>query len=72
MELSHPITLRAMRPGMIRTWAQLEGKSPTMSEDLYRRSVRPLRRERNALAAVYSVAHAMAWAFEAWRMFRST
>jgi hypothetical protein len=37
MQHWHPHIVRAERPGAVRQWADLEGKSPTMRDDLYQK-----------------------------------
>jgi hypothetical protein len=55
---------------VVRQWAELEGKSPAMSEDLLRN--REPRRGRKLLFAVLnSIAHVGDSLAELWRMFRS-
>ena len=37
MDCWHPITVRAEKPDAVQRWAQLEGKSPAMREELAQR-----------------------------------
>jgi hypothetical protein len=55
---------------VVRQWAELEGKSPTMVEELLR-SYSPRRGRRLLFAAVSFIAHVGASLAELWRMFRS-
>jgi hypothetical protein len=55
---------------VVRDWAALEGKSPTMSEDLLRGSA-PRRRFKPLLAALSFITHISASLIELWRMIRS-
>ncbi len=55
---------------VVRQWAALEAKSPTMSEDLLR-GQSPLRRSKLLLATVSFTAHVGASLAELWRMLRS-
>jgi hypothetical protein len=55
---------------VVRRWAAMEGKSPTMSEDLCR-GYSPHRVRRLLFAAVSFIAHVGASLAELWRMFRS-
>jgi hypothetical protein len=55
---------------VVRQWAALEGKSPTMSEDLLRNCA-PRRRFKLLLAALSFIAHVSASLVELWRMMRS-
>jgi hypothetical protein len=56
---------------VVRQWAALEGKSPTMSEELLR-GYSPRRGRRLLFAAVSFIAHVGASLAELWRMFRSS
>ncbi|HJQ80991.1 MAG TPA: hypothetical protein VJ828_13610 [Lacipirellulaceae bacterium] len=56
---------------VVRRWAALEGKSPTMSEDL-RHGYSPRRGRRLFFAAMSFIAHVGASLVELWRMFRSS
>jgi len=39
MDIPHPHYARIERPDAVRQWAALEGKSETMSDDLYRQHI---------------------------------
>ncbi|HEY3395033.1 MAG TPA: hypothetical protein VGK58_20180 [Lacipirellulaceae bacterium] len=56
---------------IVRQWASLEGKSPTMSEDLLQ-GYSPRRGPKLLFAAVSLVAHVGSSLAELWRMFRSS
>ena len=55
MDYWHPITVRAEEPDAAQRWAHLEGKSPTMREDLAQRYApqKPTRRRRLSIAGIY-------------------
>jgi hypothetical protein len=55
----------------LRKWAELEGKSAAMREDLYRSGKTPLQPPPHTLVSLGISARLVAWAIEAWRMFRS-
>jgi hypothetical protein len=55
----------------VRQWAALEGKSPSMSEDLLR-NYSPRRRSKLLTAAASFIVHVGASLVELWRMFRSS
>lgn len=59
-------TLRAPKSDPLRKWADMEGKSPTMSEDLYRRHVANRPPRRNALALLVMSGKLIAAAVHAW------
>jgi hypothetical protein len=54
MDCWHPINVRAERADVAQRWAQLEGKSPTMREELAQRYAarKPARRRRLSNAAI--------------------
>jgi hypothetical protein len=54
-----------------REWAELEGKSATTREDLYRSFIYPHKSKPKPLKLLSTSAHVVAFAVEAWRMFRS-
>ena len=60
-----------IRRDEVREWAALEGKSATMSEELYRCRVGPSLFRQGSLRMLSLCAHAGAWVLEAWRFFRS-
>jgi hypothetical protein len=55
MECWHPINVRAERPDAVQQWAELEGKSPTMCEELAQRYLQRklARRRRFSDATIY-------------------
>jgi hypothetical protein len=54
-----------------REWAALEGKSQTMSEDLYRGNESRTLLRRGPLRMLNYCAHVGVWIVEVWRFFRS-
>jgi hypothetical protein len=61
----------AERNDAIRKWAELEGKSPQMSDDLYRGYAEPAEEPQDRPPAVGLWARLAAWALEVWRTARS-
>jgi hypothetical protein len=55
----------------LRQWAALEGKSETMSNDLYRGHAAQDSAQRKPLGLLNACAHAGIWVVELWRYFRS-
>jgi hypothetical protein len=55
----------------VRRWAALEGKSATMSDDLYRGRLARARCRRKALGILGFCVHAGVWVLEVWRFMRS-
>ncbi len=66
MDCWHPITVRAENLNAVQQWARLEGKSPTMREELARRYAprKPTRRRRLSNTAIYIELFAVA--LKAW------
>jgi ferric-dicitrate binding protein FerR (iron transport regulator) len=66
MDCWHPITVRAEKLDTAQRWAQLEGKSPLMREELAQRYAprKPTRRRRLSNAAIYC--ELIAVALKAW------
>jgi hypothetical protein len=66
MDCWHPITVRAEKPGGVQRWAQLEGKSPAMREELVQRYAprKPTRQRPFSNAAMYI--ELIAIALKAW------
>ena len=66
MDYWHPIIVRAESSGMFQRWAQMEGKSPTMREDLAQRYSprKPARQGRLSNAAI--CCELIAVAFKTW------
>lgn len=71
MEYWHPNIARADQQSVIRTWARLEGKSAAMSDDLFRRHVRPRECGRNSLVAIGLCTKLAAAMYNAWPPFDS-
>jgi len=66
MEYRHSNIVRTDQQNVIRTWARLEGKSAAMSDDLYRRHVRPRESGRNSLALIALFTKLVATMYNAW------
>jgi hypothetical protein len=72
MDCWHPIAVRAEKPDSVQKWAQLEGKSPIMREELTQRyaAQNVTRRRRLSNTAIYCELLALvlkAW----WHIYRS-
>ena len=52
MDRWHPNIVRADEPDVVHRWAELEGKSPTMREELYRHYVPQHTHLRNPIALI--------------------
>jgi hypothetical protein len=65
MDAWEPYAVREHCRDAVRAWAELEGKSPQMAEDLLRQRTEPIRRPRNWAGLALSV-KLLAWAAEAW------
>jgi len=66
MDLPHQHFARTERPDAVRQWAELEGKSDTMSDDLYRQHAEPqlpstVKQPRIALITELVIATVNAW-----------
>jgi hypothetical protein len=72
MDCWHPISVRAEKPDAAQRWAQLEGKSPSMREELAQRySSQTLTRRRSfSNAAIY--VELIFIALKAWWHIRSS
>ena len=71
MDAWSTIDARATRRCAVRRWAALEGKSATMSEDLYCSRRRRVDFQREALRVTLCSAEIAAWMIHVWRLFRS-
>ena len=71
MKCWHSISVRALRPDVVRQWADLEGKGSTMSEDLYRRFTTRRKSGREVLPVISLFAELTLWVLEAWRLIDS-
>ena len=59
-------TLRAPRIDVVRKWADMEGKSPTMREDLYQSRVQPGAPPRNVLTLLVTSVKIVTAMVHAW------
>jgi hypothetical protein len=66
MDYWHSIAVRGQQVDAVQQWAALEGKSASMSEDLYRRYQSGRNGWRDSLAAVRFLAKLSALLFHAW------
>jgi hypothetical protein len=65
MDCWHPIAVRAEQPDAVQRWAQLEGKSPVMREELAQRYA-PQKPSRQRLSNATIFIELIAVALKAW------
>ena len=71
MDLWHPSSVRASEPDIVRQWAEMEGKSPTMRDELCWRCARQHMRQRNSLAHACVFVELIAVMLDVWLRIRS-
>lgn len=63
---------RTERSNSVRHWAKLEGKSPTMADDLFRSEIAQIKEERDRGQRAIDATELMLAAFHAWWYYRAS